>query len=121
MRSFGQHLKELRISKKITLRRFCLENGFDPSNLSKIERGVLSPPKDEAILKSYAKALDIEENSDEWYEFLDMAEVENGDIPHDLVEEKELIGKLPLLFRTIRGGKTPQDKLKILLNIVKSA
>ncbi len=121
METFGQRLKNLRLSQKITLRRFCTENGFDPSFVSKVERGILPPPKDEAILKRYAKALNLKENSGEWYEFLDMAEVENGSIPHDLVEEKELIGKLPLFFRTIRGGKTPQDKLKILLNIVKSA
>ncbi len=121
METFGNHLKNLRLSRNITLRRFCLENGFDPSNASKVERGILPPPKDEATLKRYAKALDLEENSEEWYKFIDMAEIENGSIPYDLAKEKELVGKLPLFFRTIRGGKTPQDKLKILLDIVKSA
>ncbi len=121
MDTFGQLLKKIRISQNITLRRFCLENGFDPSFVSKVERGILPPPKDENILKRYAKALDLKENSDEWHEFLDMADVENGSIPHDLTEEKQLLGKLPLFFRTIRGGKTPQDKLKILLNIIESA
>jgi len=121
METFGQYLKNIRLSQNITLRRFCLENGYDPSFVSKVERGILPPPKDDAILKRYAKALNLKENSDKWYEFIDRAEIENGSIPHDLAEEKELIGKLPLLFRTIRGGKTPRDKLKILLNIVKSA
>lgn len=121
METFGQRLKGLRISQKITLRRFCLENGFDPSNVSKYERDILPPPKDEAILKRYAKALNLKEGSDEWHEFIDMAEVVNGSIPTDLLENRELLGKLPLFFRTVRGGKTPQDKLKTLLNIVKSA
>ena len=55
--SFGETVKNLRIAKKVTLRQFCQEHGCDPSNWSKIERGINPPPKDEETLMAWAKAL----------------------------------------------------------------
>ena len=47
--SFGELVKNLRISQQKTLRQFCNEHGLDPSNWSKIERNVNLPPRDAAI------------------------------------------------------------------------
>lgn len=44
--SFSQALKAARIGQNITLRQFCLNNGLDPGNQSKYERGVIAPPND---------------------------------------------------------------------------
>ena len=48
--SFGDLVKDLRIAQQKTLRQFCLEHGHDPSNWSKIERGINTPPQDEKTL-----------------------------------------------------------------------
>ena len=38
--TFGSYFKELRTKKGRTLRRFCELHGFDPGNISRLERGV---------------------------------------------------------------------------------
>jgi len=40
---FGEFIKQIRERQRLGLREFCLENGCDPSNWSKIEREVLAP------------------------------------------------------------------------------
>ena len=49
---FGQFVKQIRECQRLGLREFCLENGYDPSNWSKIEREVLPPPRDEDTLRA---------------------------------------------------------------------
>jgi len=72
--SFGQYFKKLRIGNKQTLRGFCLENKYNASNVSKLERGVLSAPSNKK-LKNYAKALHIKEGSNAWIQFFDLASI----------------------------------------------
>jgi len=57
--AFGPYFKDLRIRRKLTLRQFCLEHGYDPGNISKLERGLLPPPDSDAKLTEYAKALKV--------------------------------------------------------------
>ncbi len=45
---FGDYLKSRRLERDLTLRDFCRSAGEDPSNWSKVERGILPPPTDEA-------------------------------------------------------------------------
>jgi transcriptional regulator with XRE-family HTH domain len=70
---FGEYFKKKRLGIGKTLRQFCLENGLDPGNISKIERGILRPPQSREKLAHYAKCLGITEGSDEWLEFFDVA------------------------------------------------
>ena len=118
-RTFGTYFKERRIKLGLTLRQFCEDHGVDPGNLSKIERSVLSPPKDE-ILKKYAHCLKLREASDEWYEFFDLAAAESGRLPKDL-REKEIVARMPFLFRTIRGKKITKEKLDKLIKLIKES
>jgi len=39
----GEVLKEIRIKNGLTLRKCALRYGIDPSNLSKMERGIIKP------------------------------------------------------------------------------
>lgn len=118
-RTFGSYFKERRIRLGLTLRQFCEEHGMDPGNLSKIERGVLPPPKDE-ILKKYTHYLKLKEASDEWYEFFDLASAESGRLPKELME-KEIVARMPMLFRTLRGKKLSKDKLDKLIKLIKES
>jgi len=52
MRKFGEYIKDLRVEKEITLREFCKTAGLDPSNWSKIERGIHTPPKSKEVLET---------------------------------------------------------------------
>ena len=109
---FGEYFKKKRLEMRKTLRQFCLENGLDPGNISKIERGILPPPQSREKLTHYAKCLGIVEGGDEWLEFFDIARTDAGRIPEDLLRDKDIVAKLPLVFRTIKGQKLTGDQLE---------
>jgi transcriptional regulator with XRE-family HTH domain len=118
---FGEFFKEMRLKKGLTLRKFCEINGLDPGNISKIERGHTSPPSSIEKLEQYAKCLGIEPYSDDWYYFFDYAAAANGRIPADMMSDEELVKKLPLVFRTIRGERVSEEELDNLINIIRKA
>jgi transcriptional regulator with XRE-family HTH domain len=118
---FGDFVKQLRLRKKQTLRRFCLEHGFDPGNHSKIERGILPPPKDEKKLTQLAISLGLKEGAEDWQTFFDLAIISNGKLPDYVMSDAELLGKLPLLFRTVKGEKISAEKLDKLIELIKES
>jgi transcriptional regulator with XRE-family HTH domain len=118
---FGTFIKELRARQRLGLREFCLEHGHDPSNWSKIEREVLLPPRDEEILRTWAKQLGLKPNTDDWLKFFDYAAVDAGRIPDYVMKDEELLGKLPVFFRTLSGQKPSREDLEKLLEIIRSA
>ena len=120
-KAFGELFKSLRIESRQTLRRFCLENGFDPGNISKLERGRLAPPQSREKLDEYARALHLEEGSDEWFEFYDRAAACAGQIPKEILDDEELVGKLPLIFRTLRGEKLTEEQMRDLMETIRRA
>lgn len=118
---FGSYFKAARIKRGLTLRAFCLKYGFDPGNLSRLERGLLPPPQAEQKLTEYAKALGLKPGSDEWYEFVDRAAAERGRLPKDVLSDKELVSKLPLVFRMLRGQKLTKKRLDNLAEKIRRA
>ena len=119
--SFGEMVKNLRIEKKMTLRQFCQEYGYDPSNWSKIERGVNLPPKDEETLEHWAKALGLKPKTEAWKSFMVEAEVSRGNIPRDVMNDPALLGKLPAFFRTVRGSEVGERELDNLIEKIRKA
>jgi transcriptional regulator with XRE-family HTH domain len=118
---FGSLFKELRIRQEMTLRQFCAAHGYDPGNISKLERGLLSPPESDAKLTEYAKALKIRRGSDAWYQFFDLARASRGKLPPDILRKRDVVSRLPLLFRTLRGQKVSEQKLNELIEMIRRA
>ena len=116
---FGTFVKELRARQRLGLREFCLEHGHDPSNWSKIEREVLSPPRDEETLRTWAKQLGLKQGSEDWLKFFDYAAVDAGRIPERILGDKELAAHLPVFFRILSGQKPSREELEKLLGIIK--
>ena len=124
MGRFGEFFKAQRMKLGLTLRAFCEKHGLDPSNMSKIERGLLPPPQGEKLYE-YAKHLGLKSGTNDWYEFCDLAATGAGRIPADLQEEA-MAGKLPLFFRTLResakdGGRDTEELLKELIEKIRDA
>ena len=120
-KSFGDFFKSLRKKNRITLREFCIKASADPANISRLERGAMSPPQDNEILERYAKALGIKPGSDDWYTFFDLAAANRGIIPKDLLSDQEVVRMLPAFFRTLRGQKqTVEEMTKLADKIRKS-
>jgi len=118
---FGALFKELRIGRKMTLRQFCQAHGYNPGNISKLERGLLPPPESDAKLAEYAKALKIRRGSDAWYQFFDLARAARGKLPPEILRKRDIVARLPLLFRTLRGQKVSEQKLNELIEMIRRA
>lgn len=118
-KNFGEFFAAKRKELGKTLREFCRENGFDAGNLSKIERGLQMPPQSKAKRLQYASALGIQEGSDDWLEFCDLATISAGKIPDRIVSDKELMAAVPVLFRSIKREGIEEESIKELLELLK--
>lgn len=117
MKTFGEYVKSLRTAKEISLREFCLRAEIDPSNWSKIERGILPPVKGKDVLESVAQALELTTGSDEYNTLFDLAIISH--IPTQLIDGK-ILEKLPIFFRTARGESPSEQELREIAKIIKS-
>jgi transcriptional regulator with XRE-family HTH domain len=113
--NFGAYAKDRRIAAGLTLRSFCRDAAIDPSNWSKIERGVLPPPDEGGFLKRVSDVLIL--GTEEQSELSDLAAIARGQIPADLRDE-EILNKMPAFFRAIRGQEyTDEDFEKLLTGV----
>jgi len=119
MRKFGEYIKDLRVEKEITLREFCKTAGLDPSNWSKIERGIHTPPKSKEVLEQIATTLGLPENSPEYNQLFDYAMIDF--IPAELGEDSQILEQLLLFFRTARGEKPTEEELKELIKLIQQS
>lgn len=118
MVNFGAFVNRLRIERSLTLREFCRTTHVDPGNWSKIERGLLSPPKTKKVLRAIAETLKLSEDSDEYNTLFELAVI--SFIPPELTDE-HVLEKLPVFFRTVRGEKPTREELEELIRILREA
>lgn len=116
---FGEFVKKYRMSKRLTLRQFCSALEFDPSHWSKIERGILAPPKNDKVLRHIAQVLGMAEGSAEYVELFDLAALGTGRIPSDILSDADLAKYLPLVFRTVRNSKPTETDLRALAELIR--
>jgi len=109
--NFGSYFEQLRQEQGLTLRMFCKKASCDPANISRMERGLIPPPKGREILEKYAEALNLVEGTSEWYKFFDLAAANHGIVPQDIMADAELVKVLPVFFRTLRGQKPTEEEM----------
>ena len=119
--AFGAYFRELRAQLNLPLRQFCIANGYDAGNISKLERGMLPAPSSDDKIRGYARALKLRKGTDEWGRFFDLAAVSRREIPDDIMNDEELVRRLPLVFRTLRGQKIGDAQLNALINKIRGA
>jgi len=119
--TFGEFFRQKRISLGFTLRSFCERYNYDPGNISRLERNILSPTIDKQKLEGYATALKIPRDSEEWTIFFDLAHAAKGRVPEDILSSKRARRFLPLLFRTARGQRLSKKKLQELVDLINSS
>lgn len=105
---FGEYCRAKRLERGMTLRRFCQEHGFDAAYMSRLERGVVPPPRAEKVRAQLAKALGLKEGSDTWNEFYGFADLCAGRLPDAVRKDERVLGLLPVFFRAI--GKADIDE-----------
>ena len=114
--NFGDYFRSKRISLGLTLRTFCERFGYDPGNISRLERNILPPTLDDEKLSGYAIALQIKRDSQEWVLFHDLAYTAKNSIPKDLRSDNPNF--LPAFFRTVRNKKMDKQKLQELIKFL---
>jgi len=113
--NFGRFFKRKRLEKGMGLREFSAAHGYSAGNISRLERGVLPPPRDQKKLRRYATELGIVEGSQGWNTFFDLAALGAGRIPPAIMSDKEKVAQLPMVFRTLRGERLTEEEVDSLL------
>lgn len=114
--NFSQFIKTKRIAARLSLREFCRLLGIDPSNWSKVERGVIPPPSDAQFLDRISETLSLDWNDK--IEMSDLASLAKGQIPPDL-QEADVLAKMPAFFRAIRGQEYNESDLQEMISGVR--
>lgn len=91
--SFGQQLRQRRIAKGYSLRKFAELVGVSPTYLSQVEQGNADPPTAERVQRM---ADLLGENADEWIALA-------GRVPEDLPEIIKTHAQVPDLLRALKG------------------
>ena len=75
---------------------------MDPGNLSKMERGRLDPPKDHEILNRFCSALGYQPEDLQAVELRDLAAIQAGRFPADLMSDPDFLRQAPAILRALR-------------------
>jgi len=114
---FNETVKNLRLEKRLTLRDFCEQVGLDPSNWSKVERGVNPPPGEIGLLERLADFFGLTGSAK--LTFMDEAALQRREIPPDVADNVILQRALPAFFRAVRGHELTQEELDSLAADIK--
>lgn len=104
-----------------TVREFARESGLDLAYVSRLENGVILPPKDGEKLARLADALGIVEGSEEWQEFMDLAAIAKNELPEDLRDDERVAKVLPAFYRAMRDKELGEEDLQKLLELIKES
>jgi len=85
---FGQFFRNRRTALGLSLSEFCRQNGFDKGNVSRLERGLKKPPASPELLQTYADALQLERDSEDWKAFMGHAAIARGKLPTAVSDER---------------------------------
>jgi len=116
---FGEFVRNTRLANAITGRDASQAAGLLPSNFSKLEHGVLRPPKDAEKQKTLASAIGIVGGSEDEALFFSLAAKANRAVPVDLAEIISREDAMPLLLRTIGSKRLGKAEIERLIEIVR--
>lgn len=113
---FGEFMKNQRLARDLTLRDFCRATGEDPSNWSKVERGILPPPTDETRLEKIAGVLGIV--GENIRDFIDKAITAAGSLPNFVMTNEVLLDQLPAFLRTVDNIKPSEEDFRRIIDLL---
>jgi|SRR5271165_1425873 len=117
MTNFNDLLKSARLAHRATLRQCASDLGVDPSNWSKLERGVNPAPKDNDLLVKWMDYFGLK--GEERAYFIDAAALSRKEIPGDIAGSEKLMAALPVFFRSLRDSDTSDEKLSAFVEDLK--
>lgn len=118
---FGEYFKQRRQELGYTVRKFAVAKQLDAGYLSRLENNLIQPPADEGKLRNLALALELEEGTEEWTHFLDLAAIVRDEVPIDLRSNKDLRKVLPAFYRSVRSQEFNDDDVNKLIELIEEA
>lgn len=118
--TFGQLVARRRAELRLTLRECAVRADIDAGDLSKMERGKVSPPQSSAVVERLVAALELSGTTD-GQAMLDTAALENGRLPVDLAGNPAVVSALPLLLRTFDNRQLDEQRMQRLLEKIREA
>src|SRR2546427_8907437 len=88
--------------------------GLDPGNLSRYERGIVSPPQDTAVLERIGRALGLKPRSASWSDLIHLSAIGGGGVPPPAPEGGRPPEEAPLPSRALKGKKISEGELVLL-------
>ncbi len=119
-REFGEMLKGRRAELRLSLRDCAVRADMDAGNLSRLERGRAAPPQDPEVLARLIDALEWTGNH-AGQELMDVAAMQNGRIPRDILSNEEVMSALPVLLRTVNNKQLDGAHIEKLVDMIKNA
>lgn len=113
---FEDFIKQKRQAAELTLRKFCAVASVDPSNWSKVERGLGEAPRSKEMLDRIADILKLSPSDKDTMRDLAIVAAFPKEFRDDTVIEK-----LPIFFRTVRGEKPTEAELEKLFEVIKNS
>ena len=120
-KTFGSLLKQIRVEDAgIGLRAFAELIGYQPSNLSNLERSRAKPPASHKKLMEICNALGLGEHEPKRQELIDLAAQERNAVPGDVEEAIKAQPGIPVLVRTVQNKQLDEEKLNELTEYIKT-
>ncbi|HWR20608.1 MAG TPA: helix-turn-helix domain-containing protein [Verrucomicrobiae bacterium] len=117
--AFGAYLRECRLKVGYGLRSFAEAIEMQPSNLSNIEHGRMTPPQDPTTLARIADTLGLPEGSKERTRLFDLAVAHKQPaLPPDVAAFAARTPGIPVLLRTIENKRLTREELTILTDYI---
>ncbi|MCX6560775.1 MAG: helix-turn-helix transcriptional regulator [Candidatus Aminicenantes bacterium] len=113
--TFGPYVKDLREKCGLTLRQFCRLAELDASNWSKVERGILPPPKTRQQINDVASVLAVPKDSEAYKTMLDLAAISH--MPTELLANDRVAENISIFLRTARNKKPKAGEVAELLKL----
>jgi transcriptional regulator with XRE-family HTH domain len=116
--AFGDFVRETRMKNGLTGRDSARKADMLPSNFSKLEHGVLLPPRDAERQRQLACAIGIVPDAPEARQFFDLAGAATNAVPLDLADIISKSETIPLLLRTIGNKRLTEKEIEALVELV---
>ena len=116
--SFGEYVRQLRLSRQVSLRQFAKSCGFQASNYCHVENGTLNPT-DEHVRK-IVDYFGVAKGSEEHRKLLDLAAEARKGVPSDLQELIQNNKLIPALLRSVEDENIGPDVLRAIIEDIKS-
>lgn len=117
--AFGDYLRNRRMERGYTLRRFCEKYALSPVDISRIENGFTGAPRSDEELNQLTCCYEIAPDTSEYTVFVELAQQSRNNPPEPLSpDHPDSVKHLPAFCRVAKKSPFTVDDAAELLRLV---